>query len=161
MTTQERIDELWNRLGDIGNYEADNNEENARAAENLKAIETKLGAQEKVITAHQKQIADQQTEIAELKRTKFTEEQVEEMVQEAVEKTEKSFGGTFKRLLKSKDSQKAEIALQNKALELMAHEAPKYDCMKEIDECKDKDDCIQCLIDHFRAEAKKELKKGL
>ena len=28
----------------------------------------------------------------------FTEEQAEEMVQEAVVKTEKSFGGTFKRL---------------------------------------------------------------
>ena len=28
----------------------------------------------------------------------FTEEQIEEMVQEAVAKTEKSFGGTFKRL---------------------------------------------------------------
>ena len=39
--------------------------------------------------------------------TGFTEEQVEEMVQEAVAKTERSFGGTFKRLKSENEEFKA------------------------------------------------------
>ncbi|MHB9030864.1 MAG: hypothetical protein ACYC9O_19005 [Candidatus Latescibacterota bacterium] len=39
----------------------------------------------------------------------FTPEQVEEMVREAVEKTEKSFGGTFKRLKSENEELRAEL----------------------------------------------------
>jgi len=39
----------------------------------------------------------------------YTEEQVEEMVREAVEKTEKSFGGTFKRLKSENENLASEL----------------------------------------------------
>jgi hypothetical protein len=39
----------------------------------------------------------------------YTQEQVEEMVREAVEKTEKSFGGTFKRLKSENEELRAEL----------------------------------------------------
>jgi len=39
--------------------------------------------------------------------TQYTEEQVEEMVREAVEKTERSFGGTFKRLKSENEEYRA------------------------------------------------------
>lgn len=41
----------------------------------------------------------------------YTEEQVEEMVREAVEKTERSFSGTFKRLKSENEELKAAVGL--------------------------------------------------
>jgi len=47
----------------------------------------------------------------------FTQEQAEEMVREAVEKTEKSFGGTFKRLKSENEELRTEIeAMKEKNL---------------------------------------------
>ncbi len=43
----------------------------------------------------------------------FTQEQVEEMVREAVEKTEKSFGGTFKRMKSENEELRAELEALN------------------------------------------------
>ena len=63
----------------------------------------------------------------------FTEEQVEEMVQEAVAKTEKSFGGTFKRL-------KSESEEHAKKYEAAAaeYDSVKKEMMESINELKSK-----------------------
>jgi hypothetical protein len=47
----------------------------------------------------------------------YTEEQVEELVREAVEKTERSFGGTFKRLKSENEELRAEVETEHVALE--------------------------------------------
>jgi len=59
----------------------------------------------------------------------YTEEQVEEMVREAVEKTERSFGGTFKRLKSENEELKA------RSEETAAnHEADRSEMEKRISE---------------------------
>ena len=64
-------------------------------------------------------------------RHMFTEEQVEEIVHEAVEKTEKSFGGTFKRL-KSENEElstnyETALAERNSALEKLESSAKEFE----------------------------------
>ena len=63
----------------------------------------------------------------------FTEEQVEEMVQEAVVKTEKSFGGTFKRL----KSENEELALKYEA-DLAEYDSAKKEMAEKINELESK-----------------------
>ena len=63
----------------------------------------------------------------------FTEEQIEEMVQEAVMKTEKSFGGTFKRL-KSENEEFAK-KYDSAAAE---YDSAKKEMMERINELKSK-----------------------
>ena len=59
----------------------------------------------------------------------YTEEQVEEMVQEAIAKTEKSFGGTFKRL----KSENEELKTKHEAV-AAEYETARNDMQKRIEE---------------------------
>ena|GEM_PF-4756818 len=61
----------------------------------------------------------------------FTEEQVEEMVREAVEKTEKSFGGTFKRLKSENEEMGTDyetvVAERDSALEKLENSSKEFE----------------------------------
>jgi hypothetical protein len=66
----------------------------------------------------------------------YTEEQAEEMVREAVEKTERSFGGTFKRLKAENEELRAQFDAQREAHEAdraaLEEKIAEYD--REVDE---------------------------
>ena len=51
----------------------------------------------------------------------YTEEQVRKMVQEAVAKTERSFGVTFKRLTKERDRLKSENEAIRRDMDVLRH----------------------------------------
>lgn len=65
--------------------------------------------------------------------TGFTDEQVEEIVREAVEKTEKSFGGTFKRLKSENEELKSKFETT-----ISDYDSVKNDMEKKIGELESK-----------------------
>ena len=67
----------------------------------------------------------------------LTEEQVEEMVLEAVEKTEKSFGGTFKRL----KSENEELAKKYESA-AAEYDSAKKEMSERINKLKSKLHCV-------------------